>query len=662
MFHRHRTIVALAVGMLAAGAAARTADAQDAAALRGSEAPPHALWLDSLDLSQVEQGWGQPGAGKSVDKRPITLHGTTFTHGLGTHAESTLRIELKQAATRFVSMVGVDDEVGQKGLVGFEVWVDGRKKADSGLMRGGDEPKRLAVDLVGAKELVLTVVAGGDGIDFCHADWAGALLFAAPDASAKPAAAAAPQQPRPDVVLEHSPQPAIHSPRITGSTPSRPFLFLIPATGRAPLHFSAENLPEGLVLDAKTGIITGALKQAGTTEVAITVENDMARARGNLTIVSGPHKLALTPPMGWNSWNCWASAVSDSKVRAAADAMVRSGLAAHGFQYVNIDDCWEGPRDAKGEIRTNEKFPDMKALADYVHRKGLKLGIYSSPGPKTCAGYEASWKHEQQDADTYAKWGIDYLKYDWCSYGNIEPNPDLAGLKKPYSVMRAALDHANRDIVFSLCQYGMGDVWKWGRQVGGNCWRTTGDIGDSWSSMSGIGFGQNGHERYAGPGHWNDPDMLVVGKVGWGPSLHPTHLRPDEQVTHITLWCLLSSPLLIGCDMSAMDDFTVALLTNGEVLAVSQDPLGKPAGRLTKDGSREVWSRPLADGTVAVGLFNRGGTAAAVKVAWRDLKLAGAQPVRDLWRQKDLGAPADAFEATIPPHGAMLVKIGKAKP
>jgi hypothetical protein len=239
MFHRHRTIVALAVGMLAAGAAARTADAQDAAALRGSEAPPHALWLDSLDLSQVEQGWGQPGAGKSVDKRPITLHGTTFTHGLGTHAESTLRIELKQAATRFVSMVGVDDEVGQKGLVGFEVWVDGRKKADSGLMRGGDEPKRLAVDLVGAKELVLTVVAGGDGIDFCHADWAGALLFAAPDASAKPAAAAAPQQPRPDVVLEHSPQPAIHGPRITGCTPGRPLVFLIPATGEGPLSFSA---------------------------------------------------------------------------------------------------------------------------------------------------------------------------------------------------------------------------------------------------------------------------------------------------------------------------------------------------------------------------------------------------------------------------------------
>ena len=396
--------------------------------------------------------------------------------------------------------------------------------------------------------------------------------------------------------------------------------------------------------------------------MAIAVENSLGKAQGKLTIVGGPNKLALTPPMGWNSWNCWASAVSDAKVRAAADAMVQSGLAAHGFQYVNIDDCWEDKRDAQGEIRSNAKFPDMKALADYVHRKGLKLGIYSSPGPKTCAGYEASWQHEEQDAKTYAKWGVDYLKYDWCSYGNIDRHPDLEGFKKPYAVMRAALDHADRDIVFSFCQYGMGNVWKWGQQVGGNCWRTTGDIGDSWGSMSSIGFGQNGHERFAGPGHWNDPDMLVVGKVGWGPSLHPTHLRPDEQVTHITLWCLLSSPLLIGCDMSAMDDFTLAVLTNSEVLAVNQDPLGKPAGQLTKDGSREVWSRPLADGTLAVGLFNRGSSPAAVKVAWSDLKLAGAQSVRDLWRQKDLGTSADAFEANVAPHGAVLVKIGKAKP
>ncbi len=365
--------------------------------------------------------------------------------------------------------------------------------------------------------------------------------------------------------------------------------------------------------------------------------------------------------MGWNSWNCWAGAVSDEKVRAAADWMVASGLAAHGFQYVNIDDCWEGSRDAKGEIRTNKKFPDMKALAEYVHAKGLKLGIYSSPGPKTCAGFEASWKHEQQDADTYAKWGVDYLKYDWCSYGEIVRNPDLAGFKKPYQVMRTALDECHRDIVFSLCQYGMGDVWKWGAEVGGNCWRTTGDITDSWSSMSGIGFGQAGHERYAGPGHWNDPDMLVVGKVGWGPSLHRTKLRPNEQITHISLWSLLSAPLLIGCDMSQIDKFTLALLTNDEVLDVNQDPLGRQAGRIARDGAREVWARPLSDGTMAVGLFNRGMEPETVKVNWSELKLNGPQTVRDLWLQCDVGEFAESYQATVSPHGTVLVKVRGAK-
>ena len=388
------------------------------------------------------------------------------------------------------------------------------------------------------------------------------MLVLDPNGRGQAARAMAPlPPPLPAIARDHSPQPAIHGPRITGSTPGCPFLFLIPATGAKPLTFSARNLPEGLTLDAATGIISGTLKQDGTTVVDLSVKNALGESHRKLTIVGGKHKLALTPPLGWNSWNCWAGAVSDEKVRAAADAMVASGLAAHGFQYVNIDDCWEGKRDANGEIQGNEKFPDMKALADYVHGKGLRFGIYSSPGPETCAGFEASWQHEQQDANTYAKWGVDYLKYDWCSYGRVAPpNPDLAAMQKPYRVMREALDHCGRDIVFSLCQYGMGDVWKWGAEVGGNCWRTTGDIRDEWGSMSGIGFAQTGHERFAGPGHWNDTDMLVVGKVGWGPVQHQTKLKPDEQLTHITLWCLQAAPLLIGCNMAALDEFTIALL------------------------------------------------------------------------------------------------------
>ncbi len=404
-----------------------------------------------------------------------------------------------------------------------------------------------------------------------------------------------------------------------------------------------------------------------STVVEIEVSNARGTCKRELTIVGGQHKLALTPPMGWNSWNCWAGAVSDVKVRAAADYMVKSGLAAHGFQYVNIDDCWEGGRDKEGNIQTNKKFPDMRALADYVHSKGLKMGIYSSPGPKTCAGFEASYKHEAQDARTYAGWGVDYLKYDWCSYENVARASGAskpyskAVLMKPYKVMQAGLDDCGRDIVYSLCQYGMGDVWTWGDDVGGNCWRTTGDINDSWSSMSGIGFKQDGHEKYAGPGHWNDPDMLVVGKVGWGPSLHPTKLKPNEQLTHISLWCLLSSPLLIGCDMSSMDPFTLAVLTNDEVLDINQDPLGKPAGRIASHGQTEVWARPLFDGTMAVGLFNRGLQPNSVKVQWSELKRAGNQPVRDLWQHKDMGEHADGYEASVPPHGVVLIKVGKAK-
>ena len=631
--------------------AAASAGAQTAADLQGANPPANGLWVDSLDLSRVDQEWGDPHAGRSVDDRPITLHGDVFRHGVGTHANSEMLIDLKGAATRFAAVVGVDDEKKGLGSVRFHVFVDGKPAAETGVLHGGDAPKLLSVDVTGAKTLRLQVDDADDGIEHDHADWAGALLVLNPDAKDKPQTAEPPKAPTPDVGPVAGPKPAIHYPRVVGATPGRPFLFLIPATGEGPLTFSAGNLPAGVRLDEKTGVLSGSLKDAGKTAVKITVKGPAGADSAVLTIVGGDHQLALTPPMGWNSWNAWGGQVDADKIRAAADAMVKSGLAAHGFQYVNIDDTWEGKRDAAGVLHVNDKFKDMKALADYVHARSLKLGVYSSPGPKTCAGYEGSFGHEDQDAKTYGEWGVDYLKYDWCSCQSKD-------LKAPYALMRGALDKSGRDIVYSLCQYGMGDVWKWGDEVGGNCWRTTGDITDNWGSMSGIGFGQDGHEKYAGPGHWNDPDMLVVGKVGWG-SPHPTKLTPDEQVTHITLWSLLSVPLLIGCDMSQLDPFTTALLSNDEVLAVDQDSLGKPAGRKAKEGSLEVWSRPMSDGTVAVGLFNRGGAPAEVTARWADVGVQGEQPVRDLWRQKDLGSYNDSFKVTVPRHGAVLVKIGK---
>jgi alpha-galactosidase len=623
---------------------------------------PFALWqaasaetfgLETLQLNFVEQEWGQAQPNRSVDSHFLSIGGKQFEHGLGTHANSIFRIALGGKAERFTASVGVDDEIGSRGSIEFQVTGDGKLLWESGVMKGGDPAKAVSVDLTGVKLLILTVGEAGDGIAYDHADWADAKIVMK---EGKPEATAPVREPAVALTPKAPPQPRINGARVVGVRPGSPFLFTIPATGERPMVFSAKNLPAGLQLDNQSGIITGVLREKGTSVVTLGAQNGKGTAERALKIVCG-ETIALTPPMGWNSWNCFACDVTEANVRAAADAMVASGLINHGWTYINIDDCWEAGRDTNGYVLANQKFPDMKALTDYVHGKGLKIGLYSSPGPKTCAGHEGSYKHEELDARRYGEWGFDYLKYDWCSYGEIARNPDDAALLKPYQIMRDALAKAPRDILFSLCQYGMGNVWEWGAEVGGNCWRTTGDITDTWSSMAGIGFGQAGHEKYAGPGHWNDPDMLVVGYVGWSANVRPTHLTPSEQYTHISLWCLLCSPLLIGCDMTKLDDFTLNLLTNDEVLDVSQDPLGRQAGRIAKNGQLEVWAKDLEDGSKAVGLFNRSEAAATVTAKWADLGVTGQQNVRDLWRQQNLGKFADQFQTEVSRHGVVLVKV-----
>ncbi|HEV2482998.1 MAG TPA: putative Ig domain-containing protein [Puia sp.] len=452
-----------------------------------------------------------------------------------------------------------------------------------------------------------------------------------------------------------SPKPRLNSAAIYGARPGRPFLYKIPATGAGPLTYEATGLPGGLTLDRSTGIITGSVDQAGDYRVVFVVSNKLGSAKKAFTIRIGS-TIGLTPVLGWNSWNAWGLSVDDKKVRVSAREMADQ-LSAHGWAYINIDDGWEAPkRSADGQIRTNDKFPDLKATADYVHSLGLKFGIYSSPGPTTCGGYLGSWQHELQDARSYGAWGIDYLKYDLCSYRNLPGfEPSLDALQKPYIVMRAALDSVPRDIIFSFCQYGMGDVWTWGAKVGGNSWRTTGDITDSWESLSDIGFSQDKMAPFAGPGHFNDPDMLVVGKVGWGSNQHDTHLTPDEQYTHISLWCLLSAPLLIGCDLGHVDNFTLNLLTNDEVLAIDQDSLGISARRIVKGEGYEIWAKKLADGSMAVGLFNTASRYQAVPVDLDRLGVTGYNRIRDLWRQKRVDAK-DLLEK-IPPHGVRLLKF-----
>jgi alpha-galactosidase len=354
-------------------------------------------------------------------------------------------------------------------------------------------------------------------------------------------------------------------------------------------------------------------------------------------------QLASTPPMGWNSWNHFRCHVSDPLVRAQADAMVRTGMRAAGYVYVNIDDCWQGERDAGGVIHPSAQFPDMKGLADYLHNKGLKLGIYSSPGPRTCDRYEGSYGHEIQDAQTYADWGVDFLKYDWCKAGVVYKTAEMPGA---FEKMHEALQRTGRPIVYSI--HGGGGAWRWGPAIGANLWRTTGDITDTYARMALIGFGQSGLENLAGPGHWNDPDMLEIGNGG---------ISHNEYRMHLTLWCLLAAPLIAGNDLTVLTPQTLENLTNPDVIAVDQDAAGIQVHRVWQEGPLEIWMKPLADGSKAVGLFNREQSTINLTVYFRDLGIGSRARVRDLWGRRDLGDFRESYSAEVPEHGAVLIKL-----
>lgn len=479
------------------------------------------------------------------------------------------------------------------------------------------------------------------------------------------------------------PTPRINGPTVFGVRPGAPFLYTIPVTGDRPLAYAVDGLPSGLALDAATGRLTGRLTASGDYPVVLRATNALGSAEKKFRIVCG-EKIALTPPLGWNSWNCWAEAVDQEKVLRSARALVASGLANHGWTYVNIDDTWQGVRGGPHQgILANEKFPDMKALCHEIHALGLKAGIYSTPWITSYAGFRGGSSDDPQgawtkieggynayrvnhrlgrysfaaaDAAQWADWGFDYLKFDW------NPN-DLDHTRE----MSLALRATGRDIVFSLSNSApfdhIAELSQWAQ-----AWRTTGDIIDAWqqptpqwwqNSVTEIGFNQDRWTPYGGPGHWNDPDMLVVGWVGWGPQLHATRLSPAEQYSHISLWSLLAAPLLIGCDLDRLDPFTLNLLSNDEVLAIDQDALGVPARRVASVGPVDVYQRPLEDGSIAVGFFNRGDQPYTFTLPADRFGLGPKVQVRDVWRQHDVGEFESSFSVAVPAHDVQLYKVAK---
>ncbi len=619
------------------------------------------VWLHDLDLGKVDQSAGIARANMSMWRTPLAIAADTFQTGVGTHAAGTMRINLDGKARSFNALVGVDSSAPEHELrrasVEFAAYIDGREVWRSGIRRADDKARPVNLDLRGARSLVLAADHCDDGISGDRADWVNARFEVDGD---DPKMISRPRETPYRLTPAPSPQPVFNSPSIYGARPGRPFLFSLPVSGKRPMRFTATELPAGLTLDPATGIVTGtAPERPGDYLLVTTATNEAGSASDTITLRVGD-RIALTPPMGWNSWNVYGAAISDSIVRRIADAMDSLGLRDYGYSYINIDDGWQGKRGGKyNAVMPNEKFPDMKALVDYVHSKGFKIGIYSSPWVETFAGYiggsadtpggevvgssrrKGKYSFAPNDVAQWADWGFDYLKYDWITN-------DTVSTKEMSDLLKAS----GRDILFSISNAApieLGDQWAKLTET----WRTTGDIRDSWHSMTTIGFMEDPWRPFQGPGHYNDPDMLVVGKVGWGDGVRETNLSPDEQYTHITLWSILGAPMLMGCDVTSLDDFTLGLLTNREVLAVNQDPLALQGTRAIHDREHEIWTKPLADGSTAVAIFNIGELPRRFYADPAALGLSGISGTpRDLWRQTDL-APSSTLE--IPSHGAALL-------
>jgi len=619
--------------------------------------PSNAIWADSLRLESVINEGGPVRPGLSGWGRPITLRGVTYAHGIGVHGVSEMTIDLNGGATEFQCLVGIDDDVQKNGSVDCTVIVDGHTAFDSGRLVGGMAPQFVTVPLRGAMTLTLHVVHVGDGDDFAdNADWAGALIQLVPGAHAQPETQLLPMMGEAPTAVADTPLPAIHGPQIVGFSPGRPFLFRIPATGHAPLSYAASGLPTGLTIDRTTGSITGTGPAAGSTRVEITVTNSLGKAGRLLTLVGGTGQPARTPPMGWDAYEVYGDSVTDAQVRAAADQLVADGLAAHGYDYIILGDSWQGKRGSDGVLLPNRRFPDMKALADYIHDKGLKFGLYSAANSQTCSGYVGSLGYETQDAETFASWGVDYLTYDWCPDKAAAQGDPQAG----FAAMGRALAQVPRDIFYAIR---LPQQRPEPAHTDDNSFEASSGLYDNDSVIMKDAIARSGHAADFGPGHWGALGLLMVGRFGY-PETHLTKLMPGEQMTQMSLWCLFSAPLFLSCDLAHLNPNlqnhdTTLLLTNDEVLALDQDPVGKAPVLISNDFGRTVWMKSLADGRVAVAFVNGTNQTQSQRVAWSSLKLTGSQPVRDLWKHKNLGNFSEGFNTPVPAHGVVLVIVGR---
>lgn len=645
------------------------------------------LFLDDLPLQTYSEGIRPVSVKSNYWKNTIKINGVPYSRGFGAQSPSVISFMLDGNATRFFAEVGVDDSSNTVIPLTFYVLADQKILFQSKPMKVGDAAAKIDIDITGVKQIgfLITDTVGGLGNKRTNGNWANARLLIKEGFTPGYV-----QNNNPKYILTPTPKktPKINTAEVFGATPGNPVLFKVATTGQRPMQFSAANLPMGLKIAAETGIITGKVTQRGNYEVILKAKNKLGETNKKLIIKIGD-TIALTPPIGWNGWNSWEAKIDQEKVLASANAMVKTGLADHGWTYINVDDAWMGVRAGPDTaLQPNNKFPDIKGMIDQIHAMGLKAGLYSTPYIASYGGYVGAssdypsggethelfrpnrppysrigkYRFESNDARQMAAWGVDFLKYDW--------RIDVASAER----MSNALKISGRDIVFSLSNNAPFEkVNDWVRLS--NMYRTGPDIKDSWTSLFNTSFVLDKWSPFAGPGHWNDADMMILGDVSIGPVLHPTRLTPDEQYSHVSIFSLIASPMLIGCPIERLDAFTLSLLSNDEVIAINQDPLGM-AGRLVleKDGF-QVWKRELENGDCAVGIFNiadfgktpgsyfRWGNEQAkiFQLNFKEIGLVGNFKIRDVWRQRDLSIFKNGITTSVPHHGVVMLRLKKTK-